>query len=352
LTAKALLTGLLTFLLSSPSSAQKIRIGVLGLFHPREITLSAVQEDALIVHAGGAEFVLEARSNKRSAHIQLADGGLLLELDGRFVPARTITAAGRNLNSVHFQLGIPGKIERNYQGTLEIRAIAGVVVPIVTMDLETAIASVVAAESARNTPLEALKAQAVVTRSYFVAGKGRHRNFDFCDLTHCQFLRDPPSAESPPAIASNATRGLVIAFEGKPIAAMFTRSCGGHTGTPGELGISPSNYPYYSVLCDACYKDPLRWTRRISEPEAALLLGKGEPGRLAVNRQMGWKRVPSNNYTARKKNGDIVLNGAGEGHGIGLCQRGASDMAERGATFREIVGHYFPNTTLTGVDPS
>src|SRR6266571_2973368 len=63
------------------------------------------------------------------------------------------------------------------------------------MDRETATASVVAAENTPDTPLEALKAQAVAARSYFVAGRGRHHDFDFCDTTHCQFLREPPSAD-------------------------------------------------------------------------------------------------------------------------------------------------------------
>src|SRR5208283_1270192 len=62
---------------------------------------------------------------------------------------------------------------------------------VVTMDLEPAVASVVAAEGTVDAPSEALKALAVAARSYFVAGKGRHRDFDFCDTTHCQFLREP-----------------------------------------------------------------------------------------------------------------------------------------------------------------
>ena len=77
----------------------------------------------------------------------------------------------------------------------------GELVPVVSMDLETAVASVVAAEQVAGTPLEALKAQAVATRSYFVATRGRHRGFDFCDTTHCQFLREPPASGHPAARA-------------------------------------------------------------------------------------------------------------------------------------------------------
>jgi stage II sporulation protein D len=104
------------------------------------------------------------------------------------------------------------------------------------------------------------------------------------------------------------------------------------------------------VLCAACYKSPQRWTARISAQEAARLAGKGEAGRLAVNRRLGWNTVRSNNFTTHKEDGEVILEGTGEGHGIGLCQRGAKAMAESAANFREIIGHYFPNTALKKMD--
>ena len=105
------------------------------------------------------------------------------------------------------------------------------------------------------------------------------------------------------------------------------------------------------VLRGADGSFPSRWTRRISEHQAARLLGKGEAGRLAVDRLLGWNEVPSNNFTARTEEGEVILEGAGQGHGVGFCQRGAKAMAEAGASFREITSHYFPNTTLTSLDP-
>jgi stage II sporulation protein D len=349
-TAKAV-ASILVILLAGPGAlAQKVHIGILGLFHPREIIVSAAGGEAIVVIAGDKVFVLEPGARTGVARIQASNAGLLLEFSGQLIHAEEILAAGRNKSSASLLVRIPGKVSRKYQGTLKVKAIGGEVMPIVTMDLETAVASVVAAESERDAPLEALKAQAVVTRSYLVAGKGRHHDFDFCDLTHCQFLREPPSPESPAAIAAAEAHGLVITFEEKQIAAMFTRSCAGHTRTPAELGISFNNYPYYSVECEACYKSPKKWTCRISAQEAARLVGKGEAGRLAVNRRLGWSTVRSNNFTVQRQDGEFFLVGTGEGHGIGLCQRGAKAMAEGGANFREIIGHYFPNTTISSVN--
>ena len=59
--------------------------------------------------------------------------------------------------------------------------------------------------------------------------------------------------------------------------------------------------------------------------------------------------VRSNNFTAHSDAQGVVLEGSGEGHGIGLCQAGAKAMAQSGATFREILDHYYPNTMLVNL---
>lgn len=260
--------------------------------------------------------------------------------------------SGRDGGRADFTLVVPAKVSRSYFGRLAVKTENGEVVPVVSMELETAVGSVVQAESAPGTPGEVLKAQAVVTRSYIVAGKSRHHNFDFCDLTHCQFLREAPHPGSAVAMAVLATQGLVITYEDKPVATMFTRSCSGHTRTPAELGIPINGYPYFSVDCDYCYKNPWRWSRHVSRADAELLSANGEAGRLALDRRLGWNAVPGNTYTIQTVNGEVVLEGAGQGHGIGLCQRGAKAMAEDGANYREILAHYFPNTQLQNLDKS
>lgn len=342
---RAVLLLFLALVLNPYGIAQDVRIGVLGIFHPRRITLLASRKEAVILQAAGHTFVLEPGS-RMAASIYISNDALLLDFGGHVLRTIEIHAAARNNGAVSLLLTVPGKITRAYRGTLVVQASRGEVVPIITMDLETAVASAVRAESGLVAPPEALKAQAVVSRSYFLAGGGRHRDFDFCDLTHCQFVREPPAQDSPAAVATRQTRGLVLTFEGEPFAAMFSRSCGGRTRTPAEVGLPSKGYPYFAVLCDFCYQSPYRWTRRLSQQDAALLLGKGESGRLAADRRLGWNTVPSNNFTSHEEGRQVIIEGVGQGHGIGLCQRGAKAMAEKGAGFRQILNHYFPNAAV------
>jgi stage II sporulation protein D len=45
-----------------------------------------------------------------------------------------------------------------------------------------------------------------------------------------------------------------------------------------------------------------------------------------------------------------IFYGRGWGHGLGMCQTGAYGMALEGATFQQILQHYYPGTSLQGVD--
>ena len=345
-----------TLLTAQAACAQNVRIGVLGLFQPHQIKVKAVAGEALIIqaetlHDGEKTFTLEKSSGTDTAEIAVSNDALMLEIGSRLLKASRIRASGRTSGAADFTLSIPGKINRRYQGVLEVKAVAGVMVPVVQMDLETAVASVVQAESMPDTPLEAAKAQAVATRSYFIAARGRHRNFDFCDTTHCQFLREPPRPESNAARAAVATRGLVLAYHDHAVAAMFSRSCGGRTRTPRDVGLLNYGYPYFPAVCDYCIHHPVRWVRRVSQADVVDLRRRGEASRLDIDRILGWSAVPSNNFIAHRDVNSVVLEGTGEGHGIGLCQAGAKAMAQSGATYQEILDHYYSNTTLVNLSP-
>jgi stage II sporulation protein D len=324
---------------AAQTQEKEIRIGVLGLFHSKQVVITPIAgkllqckagadpwsvRDPMVVHLDGTKL--------RIAGIDNALGGPLACDNGES------DASG-------FVATVPEKIVRRYSGKLEIRPGAHEVLIMVLMELETAVASVVAAESAPQTPMEALKAQAIASRSYLLAGKGRHLGFDFCDTTHCQFLRGPPSPETAAFQATAATRGLVLAYKDEVFAAMYSASCGGRTHTLNELGIPARAYPYFAVTCDYCRRHPEKWVTQLRAEDAAVL-APTESARLALARKLGWKSVPGNSYSSRTENGSVQLNGVGVGHGIGLCQRGGADMARHGSSFQEILQHYYPNTEV------
>ena len=322
-----------------------VRVSVLGLFHPKEFVITAPSGHALVLEAGKQNLVLES-SEISSASIRIEGSALVITSQKQELRAANLMVAGRGGVSEDLMLAIPGKIERRYHGTLVVQPSPGNLLAVVTLDLETAVASVVAAESAPGTPLEALKANAIAARSYFVAGRGRHKGFDFCDTTHCQFLRTPPPPTSFAAQAVEATQGLVLTYQSQPFAAMYTRSCGGRTRTPAQLGLPSADYPYFPVSCERCREHPLRWTSYIAVAEAGSLRSSDENTRLAVAQRLGWGAVPSNEFSIVRKGDHLLLAGVGNGHGIGLCQAGAKAMAESGASFHEILRHYYPNANI------
>ena len=247
-----------------------VAICVFSLFHPVELELQPARSSIVVVEQNGSRQTLEGLG--------------ILKLRG---PA---SASGRNGADTEFILSISGKIRREFHGRLEVREQDGHLLAIVKMDRENAVASIVAAESAPAAPLEARKAQAVVARSFLIAARNRHEGFDFCDTTHCQFLREAPLPGSPSAKAAEETRDLVVAYHGLTIAALYSANCGGKTRTLEDAGWNAEAYPYFAVEC------PMR--------------------------------------------------GPVAGHRIGMCQEGAAQFARNGKTFREILALYFPATTL------
>jgi peptidoglycan hydrolase-like amidase len=255
--------------------AATVQISVLGSFHPVQLDLQPAKGVTLMVETQG--------------HTRILQGEHTLRITG---PARV---AGRDGSRVRFRLGLPGGVHREYIGKLEVRKQGGELLAIVEMDLETAVASIVAAEGAPGIPFEAQKAQAVVTRSYLLAAHNRHDGFDFCDTSHCQALREPPSPTSNASRAAAVTRGQVLVYKGEVVAALYSANCGGHTKNLKQsnwsgASIPQPGYPYFAVAC------PLR--------------------------------------------------GHASGHGVGLCQMGAIYIAEHGYRARIILHHYFPDTKI------
>jgi hypothetical protein len=338
----------------APYRGQIVRIGVLSLFHPAELRLRPTTGTHLVLDLDGQSIVLPddatpvtIRAVNGEIHLQLAEDRS--SRTGAVLRAHQQSAApGQDASS--FWLEVPGKLRRKYAGNLEALARGNLLEAVVAMPLEIAVASIVEAESPPAAGIEELKAQAVAARSFLAAHQSSHVAFDFCDTTHCQFLRSPPAPGSLASKSAQATRGLILTWHDQAndrdqtVPAMYARSCGGRTRTLREIGVPNKGYPYYSVRCTYCSRHPEVWQR-----EADLLPGlDSEAGRLAFNRVHGWGAIPSLLEGAPDHSSGVVA-GRGIGHGLGLCQLGAASMARHGAGFAQILAHYYPNTRLTAM---
>ncbi len=272
------------------SAAKRVRISVMTLFHPQQFTVESTAAQPLVANAGEKEMLVDGEGGRVT--LSRAGQNVRLTSRGQRLTGRQVSFTPQQGGDAEFVLSVPGKLRRSYRGRLTVINTGRELLAVVDMDLETAVASIVAAEMP-DVPLEALRAQAVAVRSYLIAGEKRHAHVDFCDTTHCQFLRSPPPLASSAARATAATEGLVLAWKGKPFAAMYSAACGGRTRSATPAETAGGDYPYFAVDCRYC-----RCTRQR------------------------------------------------RGHGVGLCQNGAAGMARDGKSFRQILAHYFPNTTI------
>jgi stage II sporulation protein D len=81
--------------------------------------------------------------------------------------------------------------------------------------------------------------------------------------------------------------------------------------------------------------------------------GAGEPQlisasslRFAIGRSFGWNQVRSDLYDIETTGDSVIFSGRGAGHGVGLCQAGAEEMAREGMNYRQILAFYYPGASL------
>ncbi|MFN7964832.1 MAG: SpoIID/LytB domain-containing protein [Acidobacteriota bacterium] len=322
---------------------------------------------------------LEIESPER--HVITVNRGVL-QLDGgaSVAPLRFESATWRVVGR--------GGFEQRDHSALSVQAHDGELRLIAELPLEEWVARAVAAESLIDTPTEALRAQAIVSRSFALAKGRRHPIAQLCDLAHCASLTSPSSAALRVAAlnAAEATRGLVLRdANGSVLRAVFHRCCGGGTADPrlvfggdDDTGAAPCEEP-------ECANE--RWQATVPrlrvEQAAAKAFGvstrpawqhlqlqyrpdgrvarvvNGASGRFATGDQfaraldaaLGWGTVRSTRFSWRKDGEQIVMSGAGSGHGVGLCQLGAARWATRGDDAEQILRRYFPHSNLASLTP-
>ncbi|MGB9867902.1 MAG: SpoIID/LytB domain-containing protein [Bacillota bacterium] len=257
------------------------------------------------------------------------------------------------------------------------------------LKLEEYILGVVAAEMDPSWPLEALKSQAIVARTFTLQkvdeGKARElHGTDACDNKDHFQAYDPSKVNDAVKRAVQETRGLVLTYDAKPIRAFFHSNSGGKTCTA-EEGLNFTREPTpYLVPVDDPYslqeapQDKKAWTASFGTAEVRAALSKlGKEIGAPIRSFVISKRGPSGRATSIAVNGvevvaadlrtalgpdrlkstlidgvtlsssGVKITGKGWGHGVGLSQWGAMAMAKAGKKAEQMVKFYYPKAALT-----
>jgi stage II sporulation protein D len=264
------------------------------------------------------------------------------------------------------------------------------------LPLDDYVFGVLAAEGSVETEPEALKALAVVVRTYALKNLNRHARdrYDFCDTTHCQRFVPVGDESARPEFYELVRRAVAETSgetlrepSGRIAETYFSASCGGRTADISKLwGVRDAPAYLRGVRDDFCAGagdtwadvitapqllralradersdvgsrlDSIRVVRRDETGRAELVELAGERRRLLrgwdfkiiVGRTLGWNVLKSSRFDVARAGSAFVFRGTGFGHGLGLCQAGAHVMASRGSSYREILKQYFPGTSVGG----
>lgn len=272
-----------------------------------------------------------------------------------------------------------GKIDNKaYRGKLEISRTNNARMLVVNVvNIEEYLYGVVKSEMSESFPLEALKAQAIIARTFALANLKKHQDkgYNLCHETCCQVYNGALAESKMTTLAVDQTQSLVLSYGGSLARTYYHSCCGGKT-TPfvwkgqGESYLQSKNCPFCNHPRNGSYS----WTKQISFYEIQKAFGTGQITSISINEYdgsgraktisichtagntsidankfrstMGYTRIKSTLFSMDNDGQGVVLNGRGYGHGVGLCQWGARGMAEAGYTFKEILGFYYPGVCL------
>jgi stage II sporulation protein D len=313
---------------------------------------------------GGTEFLTDGTWEIR------ADHALIRARSGRY--KRTIEGPSLSLRSTaanRIALRVDGSIERMYRGTIRI-------VPAGKSTLRAQnyvpvrdyIASVVGSEAPPGSPIEMLKAQAILSQT-LLARLDEEAVIE--DSTQAQ-VYGGASSERPEVRGAVAdVAGKILTYDGRPATIFFHSTCAGKTSTASEyFALKSGSLPYLkSVPCKFCKDSPFwketcktvpltEWKKVFGEPlpvvsdrdgaDRPITVVVGETRRetgyafwLNVGQRLGWDKLPGTRFNL-SRSGDVVeLKSNGAGHGVGLCQWGAIGLARQGRNYQQIIDYYY-----------
>jgi len=265
--------------------------------------------------------------------------------------------------------------QKRYAGKLNIFISDNHILVVNVLGIEKYLGSVVGSEMPPKWPLEALKAQAIASRTYALKQKGNNL-FDIDSTQNNQVYNGLQSRTYKTNRAVKSTRSLVLTYKNKLINALFHSSSGGMTENSQDVW--KNKYSYLSSVKDFDKNNPkFKWQKKISSNELINLFpkigglknieilditgtgrvknvkligtyGSDQMSGVALRKRLGLNsnfvrfkffEEELNNNTPLKKG--LIVFGQGAGHGVGMSQWGAKYLASRGQKAERILKYFY-----------
>ncbi len=285
--------------------------------------------------------------------------------------------------------GAPVKIgPKSYPGNIQIiREKSGKLIAVEEAKLEEYLNGVLPHEMWAKWPLEALKAQAVVSRTYalFKELTKKHEDYALSSDVLGQVYGGSSLSTRPTRMAVQLTQGEVLTYKGKLFPAYFHSTCGGQTTRADYIWPIRKHPALMGVKCPYCVNSKhYRWESSLKPDEIKTILRKkgwmvgdikkiipqkidksGRAREILIKHSLGETSLPANDFRLIVGGSNIkslkdlevselpdriVFKGLGWGHGAGLCQWGAKTMAAQGRSYKEILEFYYPGSKITRIE--
>lgn len=280
---------------------------------------------------------------------------------------------------------LPEKLKTNEDGIPTLNVYDVVNDKVEEMDIEEYVTGVVAGEMKNDWPLEALKAQAILARTFVLkfcdSKESRYEGADISTSVEEAQAYAPQNINDRVRQAIEETRGTVMSADGDYPYAWFFAHAGGKTELPSVALDYKESDPTYLKVVDSpdsenAPEDVKNWTAvftldeirqacedagvEVDKVESVEAGEKGLSGRLktlVINGEeisaptfriaIGANKLKSTMIKEiRVADGKVTMKGSGFGHGVGMSQWGAYELAEEGESAENIIKHYFKGIDL------
>lgn len=273
------------------------------------------------------------------------------------------------------------------RGTLEILRQKNLTLLVVNhVALEDYLRGVLSKEAPDYWPTETLKAIAIAARTYAVYRRFTKERVEY-DVTSdvlSQHYGGQTGEKDATDRAVQATEGLILHYQGKLFPTFYHSTCGGVTENGRIMGPFDIEPLRGGIVCHFCSGSPFyAWKRRLTKADVAWALrhsvhgpvGTVEDVRVAKTTPngrielvtilgsqralrvsgfdfralFGFERIRSLRFSVIPAADAFILDGHGWGHGVGMCQWGAAELARAGVSAEELLTFYYPGTELMRV---